>query len=177
MRGQARRGPVLFSFRGKQAPETICQRPVGPGGIRNSPRYPYQVAEVEPVGFVLGSRSTREPPSKPKPRPRRAMPRHAERTEGEGGGATGRRRQGRRRRPPRGPTAPEARSEAEGPPGPGAGAGQRAHGPERAGTTNISRARRSVVFGAESWGGTTTPPQGCFVLCAVTGGRRWRFMS
>lgn len=136
-----------------------CQRPEA-GWHQKQPPIPVPGRRGHQVRVCTRLQSRQGPLSKPKPRPRRATPRHAERPEGEGGGATGRRRQGRRRRPPRGPTAPEARSEAEGPPGPGAGAAQRAHGPERVGTTDTSRARRSVVLGAETWGGYYDPPQG-----------------
>ena len=43
---------------------------------------------------------------------------------------------------------------------------RRAHGAERVGTTILHRARWECRLGAETWGGTTTPPHGCFVLCA-----------
>lgn len=52
---------------------------------RTTPRYPYTVAEVTRSGFVVVTRSPREPLSKLKPRPRRATPRHAERPRGGAG--------------------------------------------------------------------------------------------
>ena len=113
------------------------------------------------VGFEVVSRLPREPLSKPKPRPRRATPRHAERPEGEGGGATGRRRQGRRRRPPRrpvGPTKPGAKRrgpqarEQEGPTPHTA--------PKGWAPLILPRARTSVVSALKNGGVLRHPPMG-----------------
>lgn len=154
MRGQAKRGPVLFSSYGPQAIR-------GSGATELTPDTRTRSQRASAVGFEVVSRLPREPLSKPKSRPRRATPRHAERPEGEGGGATGRRRQGRRRRPPRrpvGPTKPGAKRrspqarEQEGPTPHTA--------PKGWAPLILSRARTSVVSALKNGGVLRHPPMG-----------------
>lgn len=123
---------------------------------RTTPRYPYTVAEVTRFGFEIASRVGRGHFQNRNPGP--AGPRPDTQSGPEG--ARGRDSRGAARTPPRSPAGRAGRPHKGAPMRTGAPKPRRAHGAERVGTTNISRARRSVVLGAETWGGTTTPPRG-----------------
>lgn len=150
MRGQAKRRPVLFSSYGPQAIR-------GSGATEPTPDTRTRSQRASAVGFEVVSRSPRGPLSKPKPRPRRATPR---KPQAAPRGGRGRNTGGC---PPRGPTAPEARSdrrERRGPRAPGAHRPNARTAPQGRAPIILHRARWECRFGAETWGGTTTPPRG-----------------
>lgn len=150
MRGQAKRGPVLFSSYGPQAIR-------GSGATEPTPDTRTRSQRASAVGFEVVSRSPRGPLSKPKPRPRRATPRKPQ-TAPRGG--RGRNTGGC---PPRGPTAPEARSdrrERRGPRAPGAHRPNARTAPQGRAPIILPRARTSVVSALKNGGVLRHPPMG-----------------
>ena len=148
MRGQASWGLSFFRPMARR-PSEGAERP-------NNPRYPYTFAEITRSGFELGSRVGRGHFQNRNPGP--AGPRPDTQSGPEG--ARGRDSRGAARTPPRSPAGRAGRPPKGAPMRTGAPKPRRAHGPERVGTTNTSQGTHKCCFGAEKWGGTTTPPHG-----------------